>query len=187
MKNDAGEQGPALQRLFHANLLRFFKNSNHQNISSVNARASNLFWTCFSHFWHSVSCSPKIGHVMAYMQAQDPFHTTVEKFENCVFGHPDAQMFPVDTTRGNLTTHPLLVTWNFLFLGQGSHMITVTSWFSEIFVLKLKRQTSVLKSPVLKSDLEKLCFRDGIVWTAGRTVKKKAALSHFPCAVFGGA
>ena len=54
-----------------------------------------------------------------------------------------------------------------------SHMITVTSWFSEIFVLKLKRQTSVLKSPGLKSDLEKLCLRDGIVWTAGRTVNIK--------------
>ena len=52
-------------------------------------------------------------------------------------------------------------------------MITVTSWFSETFVLKLKRQTSVFKSPGLKSVLEKLCFRDGIVWTAGRTVKKK--------------
>ena len=50
---------------------------------------------------------------MAYLQAQDPFHTSVEKFENCAFRHPDAQMFSVDTTRGNLTTHPLLVTWNF--------------------------------------------------------------------------
>ena len=67
-----------------------------------------------------------------------------------------------------------------------SHMITVTSWFSEIFVLKLKRQTSVLKSPGLKSDLEKLCLRDGIVWTAGRTVNIKLCYQISPATFLAG-
>ena len=62
MENVAGEEGLALQQLFHTNLLILLKIQTVIKSHSLMMGASNLailiFLTCFSHFWHLLSYNP---------------------------------------------------------------------------------------------------------------------------------
>ena len=50
-------------------------------------------------------------------------------------------------------------------------IVTSSSPFSKCFLSTLKRKAGVFKFPGLKSVLEKLRFRDGLLWTVGLTVE----------------
>ena len=62
MENVAGEEGLALQQLFHTNLLILLKIQtvikSHSLMMGVSNLAILIFSTCFFHFWHSLSYSP---------------------------------------------------------------------------------------------------------------------------------
>ena len=59
-------------------------------------------------------------------------------------------------------------------------MITVQSEFSKFFPSSLIREDGFSNSSGLKSVFEKLCFRDGLVWTVGLTKETKMVFEISP-------
>ena len=95
-----------------------------------------------------------------------PVHSTPEEFENGGFIQKTHQLFSVHSTPEEY--------YKKRKLGQGNHVIIVTSSFSKCSNFKIfSVHTETKSSSGLKSVFEKLGFRDGLVWTLGLTVAIK--------------
>ena len=81
---------------------------------------------------------------------------------------------------GNFETQQPPVIWISVWarLGERNHVIMVTSSF-----MKSSAKPSFSNSSCLKSifENEKLCFRDGLVWTVGLTINIKLRFEISPC------
>ena len=91
------------------------------------------------------------------------------------------QMFSLHNTLGkfwNAATTSLIWISVWARLGERNHVIMVTSSF-----MKSSAKPSFSNSSCLKSisENEKLCFRDGLVWTVGLTINIKLRFEISPC------
>ena len=105
-------------------------------------------------------------------------HTTPEKFK----------CFPstLHVRRKNLNkTATITNHFGFVFekkLGQRNLMIVLRSWFPNSSIFKMFSVHAKTKKPAFsnstdfKSASEKLCFRDGLVWTVGLTIEISCVL-----------
>ena len=108
-----------------------------------------------------------------------PVHMTPEKFENGVFTLKTHQMFSLHTKTEKFKDAAITCHFGFLCLrklGQGNHVINVTSSSKSSFFKMLSVNVGVFKFLWLKSVFVKLPFHDGLVWMAGLTVEIKLRL-----------
>ena len=118
---------------------------------------------------------------LAWTLPQGPVHSTPEEVENgrTTLKH---NTFPVHSTMGNLKLQEssviLICIWG--KLGQGNHVIIVTSSLTKGSVFKMNSVHTKTKirrfqiPPVWKAfSSDKLRFRDGLVWTVALTVEIK--------------
>ena len=100
-----------------------------------------------------------------------PVYTNQEEFENGGFTLKTHQMFSVHTTPGECKTQLLLVILDLcLRKTRSGKSHYYRDAFQNVFRPHENENPAFSNSSGLKSVLEKLRFRDGLVWTVGLTV-----------------
>ena len=130
----------------------------------------------YSHYVESLRAQREVWLTVARITyVLCPVYTTPEEFENGGFILKTRQVFSVHTTseeykKATITANLICVRGKF---GQGDRMIIVVFSFSESSVFQMF-------SSGARRGFEKVCFRDGLVWTVVLTEEMKLCFQTSP-------